>query len=445
MRGRDSCRFFAEVEKGAHDWGACALMLHKGFVKVGEHPVAELDTLTNAGECFFTELPRFLLFGIFRTMDSEKWEKTRGFYPAHHECFCHVVTKTTHIRPYKRNSTHGKPESHGNACLEVTPMAEIIAEPEGRILADPRASASGKQKGSHIGAAFEKPIPCRFCHPCRVLVMVSFMSCFPLIEKHFLLCHGTRRGVVHIEPETRKSFFRKGADLIFPPIFSFVCTEIGEQRRSWPYKTTIKIAIGILAEGLLFYPALSHGIAFFIADTRIQNGNHMSPFFEELRHRSLWIFERFRIRCENFVAIHRVNVEPETIAGNSRFCHLKVQTLQVFRARISPAALMITQAPERRPGCCAHEPSVASQNARHILTSDKENFSGAASRTPIESGSLYLFLTRVQTHLRIQRKENGARIVNQNAESFRTAFQKEKRNVRVKRIGVSVAARRNAV
>ena len=84
----------------------------------------------------------------------------------------------------------------------ASPMAEIIAEPEGRILADPRASASGKQKGSHIGAAFEKPIPCRFCHPCRVLVMVSFMSCFPLIEKHFLLCHGTRRGVVHIEPET---------------------------------------------------------------------------------------------------------------------------------------------------------------------------------------------------------------------------------------------------
>jgi hypothetical protein len=150
--------------KGTHDWGACALVLHKGFVKVGEHPVAELDAFTNAGECFFAELPRFLLLR-FSPVDSEKGEKTRRFCPAHQEFFGHIVTESSHIRSYERNSAYGKSESHGNACLEVTQWLKLSPSQRAAYWPIPVLPLLESRNGRFSGRLSRSPFRVAFAIP----------------------------------------------------------------------------------------------------------------------------------------------------------------------------------------------------------------------------------------------------------------------------------------
>src|SRR5258708_8197356 len=98
------------------------------------------------------------------------------------------------------------------------------------------------------------------------------------VARHFL---SPGSDLVHIVPDPRHPQAGISFDLLPPPGASFFTGEVREVTPSGPYFCSIRQAVGIFQENILFQPALISGICFLYLDAGVDAKGDLKAHFTQ--------------------------------------------------------------------------------------------------------------------------------------------------------------------
>ena len=120
--------------------------------------------------------------------------------------------------------------------------------------------------------------------------------------------------------------------------------------------------------------------------TGIEQGDEVSIFFSERGGRPLDVWELLGVEAEDAVIFHVVDIEPDSVAGESVAIEIVVDGVDVLLAFVAPAALVVTESPSGRAGHFADEVLQFARDVSQGGAGDDEEIGLAVGATDPEDG-----------------------------------------------------------
>ena len=153
---------------------------------------------------------------------------------------------------------------------------------------------------------------------------------------------------VHVVPETVNPLFRQNSIFLAKPISCFWLQEIWEMYPTRPDSTDKVATLGILTEIIVLYAFFIDIIAVFDFYASVNNRNKVNALFFHVCGKFFQIREAFGINGKIFVPFHIINIQINAVQWNASILILFCDCANIFFGLIAPAALTISECPERR-------------------------------------------------------------------------------------------------
>ena len=294
--------------------------------------------------------------------------------------------------------------------LQLSPVHSAVQRLE--PVAALRESTNGRSSGRAALEAF----PGRLRHAGGIEVVVRPVIPLAVLEAHVVDLGGAGARVVHVDPRAAEAPVAELARVAGPPGAALGQRVVGKPGAARPHEADVGLAFRVLAEDAGLQPALGDLVAVGDLDARVEDGHDAAALVGERAQFGRAVAELRRAGGEDLEVLHVVDVQPQAVVGELVFGERRVQRVQVARAGIAPAALVVAQRPQRRQRRDAHQALQAPRDRGHAVARDHVERRHALVGAEPEAGRRAEVVLAAEEPVRAGVHEHVARMVDQHAD-----------------------------
>ena len=268
--------------------------------------------------------------------------------------------------------------------------------------------------------------------------MVGPVRPLAVLEAHIVQLGRTGAGVVHVEPGAVKTRLAEGLGVGGPPVTPFGNGVIRKPGTAGPHKAYIGLALRVLAKDVGGLAASGYLIPCFYFHTGVQYRNDAAAIRLQTCQVGLQIAKVRGVGGEDLVVVHVVNIQPQAVIGEGVLCESHVQLGELLGARITPAALVVAERPQRRQRRGADQALQALSDSGGTVTRNHIKRGHAVVGPHPESGWRVLVVFAKEEPVGAGVHKHRARVVHKNAHPARALAHQQVGNSRVLRVGGTV-------
>ena len=384
------CRVFRiSKEEGAENGGTRFGSFTEEGVKIGEEGISALQGGAENGFSFFTECPGFLGFGAFAGVVSAEGEEGAEADPLAHELRGAAVAETAEVWAVEGLAGEAEGEGHGDTEAQMCGGGEVVAGPGGAVALAAEKVGACEDEGAAVGAGVEEALAGGADHLHAVDVVVAdvraggeegAVAAVEVIGGHGVGGAVEDGGFVHVVPQPVDVVLGDEASgEAAPPGAGFGAGKVGEFAVSGPdAPDEVGLGVGCFNPVVSVLALLIDGIGGVGFNAGVDHPDAFEVEAVEFGHIGFWIGEGFRVKGENTVTVHIIDIHPHDVAGDPFISEGLGDAQAVCGRFVTEAALLIAQSPEGGQG---HMAGTVGQLPEHVgwigSLDDEEGVDGA--------------------------------------------------------------------